>query len=148
MLKYAGQRSHSRWPLQGLILRAQVIQDLIEILRHSGYPGYESHGINSSARVAQRLEDRYGKYRDLYGHAAFTPSKIEEAINVQQKSKTSIVQEKCATPAEAVKEVKVWDESQRPHHIMAERSARSRMKTTNLYLANSELCALKRVLSW
>merc|ERR1712107_282856 len=49
--------------LKGLTLRVHVMQDLIEILRQSGYPGYDCNGINLSSRVAQRLEERYGKYR-------------------------------------------------------------------------------------
>ena len=36
--------------LKGLTMRVKVLQDLIAILRCSGYPGYEKDGINSSFR--------------------------------------------------------------------------------------------------
>ena len=71
----------------------------------------------------------------IFGQASFTPTTIQNAVNIAQNSKTSIVQEKSATPAEAAKEVKAWDESLRPHHIMAERSARSQTTVHNNYQA-------------
>ena len=45
--------------LKGLTMRVNVLQELIEILRKSGYPGYEQDGVNAPGRVAQRLEERY-----------------------------------------------------------------------------------------
>ena len=111
------------------------MQDLIDILLQSGYLGYHPYGINSSSQVAERLEERYGKYRDLYGKASFTPCAIQKAIELVQQSKTSMVQEKCATPAEAAKEVQKWDESLRPNHIMSERSARSQTTIHENYSA-------------
>ena len=77
--------------LKGLTMRVHVLQELIEILRRSGYPGYESTGVNSPARVAQRLEERYTR---KYGSAAFTPVAVTDAIRISEKQKISIVQEK------------------------------------------------------
>ena len=41
--------------LKGLTMRVAVLQRLIEILRASGYPGYNEKGFNSSSRVSERL---------------------------------------------------------------------------------------------
>ena len=86
-------------------MRVAVVQELITILRRSGYPGYEQHGVNAPDRVAQRLKERY---TDVYGRAAFIPRAVEKAVNVQEQSKISIVQEKHATPAEAAKDIREW----------------------------------------
>ena len=40
--------------LSGLTMRVRVVQELVEILRASGYPGYEVDGVNSRTSVAQR----------------------------------------------------------------------------------------------
>ena len=101
--------------LRGLTLRVRVVQELIEILRSSGYPGYESSGVNSPDRVASRLNSRY---TEKYGHAAFTPVAVRNAVNVISKQKTSIVQDKVATPSDGANDVKQWDASARPHHIV------------------------------
>ena len=45
--------------LKGLTMRVKVIQTLIEILKLSGYPGYEEKGINECSKVASRLHERY-----------------------------------------------------------------------------------------
>ena len=116
--------------LKGLTMRVKVLQDLIEILRHSGYPGYEQDGVNSPALVAQRLDERYTQ---KYGHASFTPQAIQNAVRLQQKQQISIVQEKSATPAEAPKDVAEWDKTLRPHHIVAERSVRSQSNVQENY---------------
>ena len=47
--------------LSGLTMRVHVAQQLIEMLRASGYPGYEADCVNSRTLVAQRLNDRYQK---------------------------------------------------------------------------------------
>ena len=44
--------------LSGLTMRVHVVRQLIEILRASGYLGYEADGVNSRALVAQRLDER------------------------------------------------------------------------------------------
>ena len=89
--------------LQGLTLRVGVMQELIRLMRGSGYPGYEEDGVNSPQCVEQRLEDRY---RKKYGHAAFTPAAVQAAVRVIDRANGSIVQEKPATPAEAPNDVK------------------------------------------
>ena len=63
--------------LKGLTMRVNVLQELIEILRKIGYPGYEQDGVNSPGRVAQRLEERYTQ---KYGTAVFTSTAVTEAI--------------------------------------------------------------------
>ena len=42
-----------------------------------------------------------------------------------EKQKTSIVQDKVATPSDAAQSIQKWDRTLRPHHIGAERSVRS-----------------------
>ena len=92
--------------LSGLFLRVAVAQKLIEIMRHSGYAGYENRGINAPDKVAQRLKERY---TDVYGQASFIPKAVIDAINVQKLSKTSIVQDKIATPSDNTASVTEWD---------------------------------------
>ena len=101
--------------LKGLTLRVRVVQDLIDILRSSGYPGYDRNGVNSPDKVASRLSSRY---TEKYGQAAFTPVAVLEAVNVIRKQKTSIVPDKVATPSDAPNDVERWDASARPHHIV------------------------------
>jgi hypothetical protein len=66
--------------LKGLTMRVHVVQELIEILRRSGYPGYEERGINGVDAVAFRLNERY---REKYGHAEFIPKAVLEAVQVR-----------------------------------------------------------------
>ena len=68
--------------LSGLKMRVHVFQQFIEVLRASGYPGYEADGVNSRTLVAQRLNDRYQK---VYGDAKFMPAAVAEAIRISQK---------------------------------------------------------------
>ena len=72
-------------------------------MRASGYPGYSESGINSSAQVARR---RKQQCTDIYGFASFTPAAIQKGINVKNKEKISIVQDKVATPPEPEKDIK------------------------------------------
>ena len=116
--------------LKGLTMRVEVIQNLIQILKLSGYPGYEDTGVNETSKVASRLQERY---TSKYGHAVFTPNAVLEAINQKEACKTSIVQDKVATPAEAPQSVLEWDNTLRPHHLMAERSSKSQTNIHNHY---------------
>ena len=51
--------------LKGLTLRIPVMKRLMEIMQASGYPGYGNHGLNSSERMAARLQERYSaKYAE------------------------------------------------------------------------------------
>ena len=78
--------------LKGLTLRIPVMQRLIEIMRDSGYPGYDNNGLNSWERVAARFEERYSqKYAEKYGEAKFTPQAVQDAVRLLDKTKTSIV---------------------------------------------------------
>jgi hypothetical protein len=108
--------------LSGLTLRVAVVQALIEIMRRSGYAGYENRGINSPDKVAQRLKERY---TDVYGQAAFIPEAVMTAISVERPGKISIVQDKIATPSDNAASVTEWNKTVRPHTILAERSVRS-----------------------
>ena len=65
------------------------------------------------------------RYTDVYGQAAFIPAAVARTVDVQARSKVSIIQEKHATPAEASKDIREWDKTARPQHIVAERSVRS-----------------------
>ena len=118
--------------ITGLTLRVSVIQRLIDILRGSGYPGYETDGINSAARVAQRLDDRY---RKVYGEASFTPAAVEQAVRVHEKTSLSLVQDKVATPAEGLQSIDGWQRATRPSHIVAERSVQSQSNINENYAA-------------
>ena len=118
--------------LSGLTMRVHVIQQLIEILRCSGYPGYEKHGVNAPEKVASRLHERY---TSKYGSAQFTPAAVVDAIRVLEKQKTSIVQDKVATPADALQSIEKWDQSLRPHHITTERSVNSQANIHENYKA-------------
>ena len=40
-------------------MRVGVVQELITIMRSSGYHGYEHNGINAPDRVAQRMKEQY-----------------------------------------------------------------------------------------
>ena len=68
------------------------MRKLIEIMRDSGYPGYDQNGLNSVDRVSARLE------------AKFVPQAVQDAVRHFEKTSDSIVQEKVATPAEPAKE--------------------------------------------
>ena len=83
--------------LSGLTMRVHVIQQLIEVLRANGYPGYEADGVSSRTLVAQRLNDRYQK---VYGDANFMPAAVAEAIRISPKSQVSLIQDKVATLTE------------------------------------------------
>ena len=87
-------------------MRVGVIQELIAIMRRSGYPGYENSGVNAPDKVALRLKERYV---DVYGHAAFVPAAVQAAANVLERNSFSLVQDKHATPSEAAKDVREWD---------------------------------------
>ena len=51
--------------LKGLTLRIPVMKRLMEIMQASGYPGYGNHGLNSSERMAARLQEHYSaKYAE------------------------------------------------------------------------------------
>ena len=69
--------------LKCLTLRVKVMQELIEILRRSGYHGYENDGVSSPARVAQRLDERYTQ---KYGYASFTPQAVQNAVHLRESS--------------------------------------------------------------
>ena len=118
--------------LRGLTLRVHVIQRLIDILRASGYPGYEPDGINSADKVARRLHDRY---RQHYGDATFTPAAVLEAARVHKNTALSLVQDKVATPPEALQSIEGWQRTTRPSHIVAERSVQSQSNIHENYAA-------------
>ena len=85
--------------LKGLTLRILVMQKLMEIMRDSGYPGYDYNGLNSFDRVAARLQERYSqKYAEKDGEAKFTPQAVQDAVRHLDKTNSSIVQEKVTTP--------------------------------------------------
>ena len=51
--------------LEGVTMRTNIVMELIQVLRASGYPGYEKEGINSSKNVEERMGRRYV---DKYAH--------------------------------------------------------------------------------
>jgi hypothetical protein len=96
--------------LSGLTMRVHVVQQLIDILRASGYPGYEAAGVNSRDRVALRLSERDQK---VYGDATFISAAVKQAIRARDKTTLSLVQDKVATPPEAPQSVASWDRTAR-----------------------------------
>ena len=116
--------------LSGLTLRVGVVQRLIDILRASGWPGYEPDGINAADKVARRLHERY---RQVYGEATFTPQAVAEAVRVHEKTKMSLVQDKVATPPEGLQSIGAWQMTTRPSHIVAERSVQSQSNIHESY---------------
>ena len=88
--------------------------------------------MNAPEKVASRLQERYAS---KYGSAQFTPAAVLDAIRLLDKQKSSIVQEKMATPSDAPQSVQEWDQSLRPHHIVAERSVRSQANIHENYKA-------------
>ena len=78
--------------------------------------------MNSEARVAQRLKERY---TDIYGEARFMPAAIRASIDVQKKNSISLVQDKVATPSEPPTQITKWETVLRSDHIVAERSVNS-----------------------
>ena len=99
-------------------------------MRRSGYDGYANRGINAPDKVAQRLKERY---TDVYGQASFIPKAVRVAIEVQKLSKTSIVQDKIATPSDNTASVTEWDKIVRPHTILVEMSVRSQQNIHENY---------------
>ena len=53
----------------------------MEIMRKSGYAGYGNNGLNSYAKIAARLQERYStKYAEKYGEAGFIPQAVMDAV--------------------------------------------------------------------
>ena len=120
--------------LKGLTLRIPVMQRLIDIMRDSGYPGYDSNGLNSLERVAARFEERYAKkYAEKYGEAKFTPQAVQDAVRLLDKTKTSIVQDKVSQPPEPAKVAEDFDSALTPSFIVAERSTKGQTNIADNY---------------
>ena len=71
----------------------------------------------------------------MYGQAAFIPRAIRDAVHVKTQGRTtgSLIQEKHATPAEPIKDIREWDRTVRPDHIVAERSVKSQSNIHDNY---------------
>ena len=108
--------------LEGVTMRVEVVSRLIEVLRKSGYAGYEDEGINSRVQVAARMKERY---EDKYGKVSFVPEAVREVVDARGKQGKSIVQEKVATPPEPQQTLEQWERTERPRYLLAESSARS-----------------------
>ena len=104
------------------------------MMRDSGYPGYDNDGLNSKDRVDVRLRERYAeKYAEKYGEATFMPEAVLDAVRHVDKAKSSIVQDKVATPPEPAKVIEDWVKTVSPHYIVAERSTRSQANIAENY---------------
>ena len=82
--------------LEGATLRPNVVHDLIEILRSTGYPGYEEHGPNSKEAVRVRVDQLYRK--PYANQERFIPRAIDKAITAaweEQRGRASLIVEKC-----------------------------------------------------
>ena len=61
--------------LKGITLRIPVMRKLMEIMRDSGYPGYGNNGLNSYAKIAARLQERYStNYADKIRRSRVRPA--------------------------------------------------------------------------
>ena len=116
--------------VKGLTLRVHVLEELLQVMRNTGYPGYGPGDVNSEELVAQRLQARYKDPYESYGRSAFVPRAILSAVQVQESKAQSLVQDKAATPADAPSiavdagaAVEQCLAQQRPLHHMAERSS-------------------------
>ena len=91
-------------------------------------------GPNSSGRAAARLREwRSQKYAEKYGEAKFTPQAVQDAVRHLERTKTSIVQDKVATPPEPAKIIEDWHTTLCPHYIVAERSTRAQANIAENY---------------
>ena len=103
-------------------MRVQVVQRLIELMRASGYPGYEENGLNSNADVVKRIHEMY---TSKYGTAAFMPAKIQELVVESRQGAESLVQDKVATPSDSAMAISEWQRTIQPSHIVNETSSKS-----------------------
>ena len=106
-------------------MRPDVVTELIEILRRSGYPGYEETGINSTAAVGQRMQELC---ISKYGRTRFTPHAVQAAIADAHRASLrgpSLIQDKSATPAEPASSIEELQNTLRPMQIVGERSTSS-----------------------
>ena len=112
--------------LPGATMRANKVLELIELLRESGYAGYEETGLNSKERVRNRMRELY---QEQYSYnESFTPKAVQDAIEQAYTAKLSgpsLVLDKSATPSEPAAEVKSFLEHTRPSELVAQRSVHS-----------------------
>eukprot|EP00973_Karenia_brevis_P093968 12420082-Karenia_brevis.AAC.1 len=73
--------------LEGLTMRAHVLDGLVAILRKTGYPGYEENGMNSEAKVREKVAELY---REKTGEAKFIPESIKSAVETESAKVTSL----------------------------------------------------------
>ena len=107
-------------------MRANRVLELIDLLRESGYAGYEEAGLNSREKVRHRMRAMYG---DKYAyHEPFIPKAVQDAIDQAYCARLagpSLVLDKSATPSEPAAEVKNFLEHTRPSELVAQRSVQS-----------------------
>ena len=119
--------------LEGATLRPAIVEKLIEVLRSSGYPGYEEHGLNSAKNVRERTERLYER---RYRKNKFIPRSIEKAMQTslqKQVGQSSLIIDKNATPSEPSSTAQSLSATLRPLDIVAERSAKSVSEAHNEY---------------
>jgi len=137
--------------IKGVTLRLHVLEELLEVMRNTGYPGYGPGDVNSAELVAQRLQARYKDPYASYGRSAFVPKAVLAAVQITEPQSQSLVQDKAATPADApsVAEdagaaVEECLKQKQPLHHMAERSSemqgRAHLDCLHTLKSNFETC--------
>ena len=102
--------------LKVLTQRIPATQRPIEIMRGSGYPGHDNSGLNSKDRVDAHLRERHAeKYAEKYGEATCMPQVAVGAARHLEKARSSIVQDKVATPPEPAQVIEDWVKTASPH---------------------------------
>ena len=118
--------------LPGVTMRVDRVLELIELLRESGYAGYEEGGVNSREKVRHRMR---AMYEDKYGYdERFIPKAVQDAIDQAYSARLagpSLVLDKSATPSEPAAEVKNFLEHTRPSELVAQRSVQSTTECFN-----------------
>ncbi len=119
--------------ISGIKMKADNVARLIDILRSTGYSGYEDNGVNSKKAVEERLRKQY---REKYGEGLFIPEAVQKSIEagVDKKRKgASLIWDKGATPAEPAASVAQLDATLRPMQILCERTGGSISEAHNEY---------------
>ena len=108
--------------LEGITMRTRVVLRLIDMLRRSGYPGYETDGLNSVDAVNRRMHERYDS---KYQTDAFIPKAVQVAVQQAHRAKLvgpSLVMDKSATPSDPPADVREFLAHTRPAQLIAQRT--------------------------
>ena len=111
--------------IKGLTIRPAVVVALVEELRTSGWPGYESEEPSIVKSRAVKLYGRYNK-GDTW-ERGFMPNSIKSLIQAQEQfaKEDSLVHDKPATPGWGADAADIFEEGLRPLERISGRQARA-----------------------